>query len=456
MAGEDPLDGLVAGSWRGVPFYMQGSKRHSGRRQAEFPLAASDVTLFEDLGLMAGPIEVRGIYVGDDYIAVEAAMRAACETPGPGTLVHPWYGPLNVVLARPGETSFSQNTIRQFEFSAGFKLAPAPSLGGVLSTLGALAGAASGLMGAAGALGALGMGLAGAASAFTGLSGLMGSTILSGIGGSLLSSLPIPALPSLDGVLGSLSGSISSVMSLSSLAAFAPDALLASMGSSMLGSIAGALVGPLAIPLLDAVSAVSWIGSVVDTIAAAGRPTPTPAIAPGPAGRNLTTLITPQQATQALWGVAAAMTPTGTPAQQVLAVAITARALAASAGPLSDMTYESRQEAMSWRKQAVAACDNAQRAAVAVVPLAPQQAGAVWSAVAELRRRIVEDLNERIGRLPAIVSITPPSQVSAWLVAQHVAGDTPARLTAMFDDIATRNRLWHPSIAGPDTIETLP
>jgi prophage DNA circulation protein len=55
----------------------------------------------EDLGKHAGPYEVEGYVHGDDYDKARDALIAVLEQPGPKTLVHPKYGRVIVVLARP-------------------------------------------------------------------------------------------------------------------------------------------------------------------------------------------------------------------------------------------------------------------------------------------------------------------------------------------------------------------
>lgn len=66
----------------------------------EFPLA--DSAQSEDLGRKASEFSVEGFIVGDDYLADMRRLIGALTAPGPGTLVHPSMGTLQVVLAQPG------------------------------------------------------------------------------------------------------------------------------------------------------------------------------------------------------------------------------------------------------------------------------------------------------------------------------------------------------------------
>ena len=58
-------------------------------------------------------------------------------------------------------------------------------------------------------------------------------------------------------------------------------------------------------------------------------------------------------------------------------------------------------------------------------------------------------------RLPAVRTITPPGTVSAFLIAQHLVGDDPARVIAAVDDLTRRNRLRHPGSVPPEPLEFL-
>ncbi len=51
-----------------------------------------DVPYVEDLGRRARRWTIAGYLIGPTYIADRAALIAACETNGPGTLVHPTLG----------------------------------------------------------------------------------------------------------------------------------------------------------------------------------------------------------------------------------------------------------------------------------------------------------------------------------------------------------------------------
>ncbi|MCM0751948.1 hypothetical protein DEA98_13705 [Brucella pseudogrignonensis] len=64
-----------------------------------------DVAAYDDMGLAPAVIQLDGLIVSDSYIVSAKALQAAFETPGPGTLVHPWLGPMQVILEETAEIS---------------------------------------------------------------------------------------------------------------------------------------------------------------------------------------------------------------------------------------------------------------------------------------------------------------------------------------------------------------
>lgn len=127
--------------------------------------------------------------------------------------------------------------------------------------------------------------------------------------------------------------------------------------------------------------------------------------------------------------------------------------------PLAAVDWESRQQALLARYRISAAISAVADQVIAAVDSsadALRQRQDAWRTLGTLRRRIHEDLDDRIGRLPAVMTIRPPAQVSAWILAQYVAGDDPKALRSTFEDIVTRNGLVHPSVVALEEIEVLP
>lgn len=85
-------------SFRGVPFHVSAADTSIGRRMVvhEFPLA--DTPQAEDLGRRPSEFQVDGFLIGDDYLGQMKRLIGALTFPGPGTLVHPSMGTMQVVL----------------------------------------------------------------------------------------------------------------------------------------------------------------------------------------------------------------------------------------------------------------------------------------------------------------------------------------------------------------------
>jgi prophage DNA circulation protein len=98
-------DSLHQASWRWVPFGVNSADGRCGRKQAIHEYPNRDEVWVEDLGRAARRINIRGfllendlVYNGTDVILQRQDMIDACEMEGPGELVHPTLGRLNVSL----------------------------------------------------------------------------------------------------------------------------------------------------------------------------------------------------------------------------------------------------------------------------------------------------------------------------------------------------------------------
>lgn len=89
---------LQPGSWRGVGFVLDAGQTKAGRRVAIHEYPYRDTAWPEDLGKLPRRFSVEAYLTGDDVYQQRDAMLAACEQPGPGTLVHPTLGSVQCVL----------------------------------------------------------------------------------------------------------------------------------------------------------------------------------------------------------------------------------------------------------------------------------------------------------------------------------------------------------------------
>jgi len=87
------------GSFRGAGFVIKDDSLEFGRRviKHEFPLR--DDVVAEDMGKKSREHSAAVFVIGDDYLEQRDALMAAIEKPGAGSLVHPYFGTINVTIS---------------------------------------------------------------------------------------------------------------------------------------------------------------------------------------------------------------------------------------------------------------------------------------------------------------------------------------------------------------------
>lgn len=95
------------GSFRDVEFIIESDDLEFGRRKQvhEFPLR--NFSAVEDLGRKSRKFSIECFVIGPEYMVARDQLIAAIEQPGPGVLVHPYFGTLNaeVIEAKKSETT---------------------------------------------------------------------------------------------------------------------------------------------------------------------------------------------------------------------------------------------------------------------------------------------------------------------------------------------------------------
>lgn len=103
----EPLSqSLRPASFRGVPFGIDAADIEAGRRTQVHDYPQRDQPWVEDLGRAARTIGITAFVVGVDYVDLANALLAVLEQAGPGTLVHPWLGSMQVTLKDPARVTF--------------------------------------------------------------------------------------------------------------------------------------------------------------------------------------------------------------------------------------------------------------------------------------------------------------------------------------------------------------
>lgn len=89
-------DELHPASFRGVPFHVDSDAMPVGRRTQLHEYPQRDKPLVEDMGRRTRTTKLTAFVIGDDYLVKRDDLLKALDEPGPGELVHPWFGRMNV------------------------------------------------------------------------------------------------------------------------------------------------------------------------------------------------------------------------------------------------------------------------------------------------------------------------------------------------------------------------
>jgi hypothetical protein len=87
---------VVPASFKGVGFYCTEADIQGGRRGAEGEFPFGEHTAYADLGRKIRVYALTAVFKEDDHVWDSQALFAACESPGPGILVHPTRGSVMV------------------------------------------------------------------------------------------------------------------------------------------------------------------------------------------------------------------------------------------------------------------------------------------------------------------------------------------------------------------------
>lgn len=77
-------------------FYVESDSWASGRRIALAEYPKRDDPFAEDMGKRATRHQIQGYLIGPNYMGPRDALKSACEQQGPGKLIHPLLGEMQV------------------------------------------------------------------------------------------------------------------------------------------------------------------------------------------------------------------------------------------------------------------------------------------------------------------------------------------------------------------------
>lgn len=88
-------------SFRGVAFGVADAQLEAGRRAVVHEFPQRDLPYVEDMGAAPARFTIQAFVLGKNYLEARDQLEAALQKPGAGTLVHPWYGEIEVAQFAP-------------------------------------------------------------------------------------------------------------------------------------------------------------------------------------------------------------------------------------------------------------------------------------------------------------------------------------------------------------------
>lgn len=409
---DNTLPGLLPASFRGISFFVPDASTEVGRRVAEHLFPGVDAAAYDDFGLAPELIDIEGMIVGDDYIQQAQALKSAFNTAGPGTLVHPWFGPMSVIMEQSAEISFSAFELRVVRFSATFKRYQESYSSGFNPTASLLISAALSLVSFA-------LAFASSPSKLT----------LSRLRVDATQRASKQVVSFWNGSTGQASAQIKAA--LSSAPASSPQAFAS--GFAVVTDVIVGLVDDLSkasavAPAAEASTSFSGLDArqAFDLLAAAGN------------GFHTLAKDTPSQP------------------DTVLLLGAACDALAKAAHLSAYINHGSRNDALALRDGLVHRFD-------AFIDTLGTLYDGTFAAIASetgramqtVRLALIADINETIGRLPAAQTLVTERPTDAFQIANHLYGDNPAAIEDGYLTIITRNRPRHPAYLPAGRIEVI-
>lgn len=430
---------LLQATFGGVPFNVVDTTEEAGRRIVRFLFPGVDEAEFQDLGTDEGPISLRGLLVGEDYIAQKKAMQAVFKKAGPYQLVHPWLGTLQVVLVDGQRPRFLLSArelqVCRFEVQV-YVFTPPAAQTGFLNTLAQLELKLDKLTSDGEAWLAAAMAPAvGAVAAFGYIQSWLGNAVAIFVNAVTLTRSAGEIGPAVAGTFIGLANAIGTSTDISS-------------GGSSSSSTATAETFPATASAAVTALMAAWSGSATPLVPSAVAPGGTTTAAPAADPADVvTTLLASMPGIRAL--------ATGPAPAPALSAAMQAVLAAAAVQAATSIDYASQQDAKAQEATLFAALDQAIGAAATAAATDPLNVPPVWIDLVEIKSALAADMNALIGRLPAVVTINLPAPMPVWLLAQYVSGDDPSAVYATWQDIIARNGVRHPAMLPAGAIEVL-
>ncbi|SMF77453.1 Mu-like prophage DNA circulation protein [Tistlia consotensis] len=409
------LETLRPASFRGVPFHVDGGDKDLGRRVVTHEYPLRNQPAHEDLGRKVRSFTVEAILVGDDVTAQLQSLETAVEAAGAGRLVHPVYGELQVVVtAARSRWSTREGRVARLDLTvqeAGELIYPSAAVdtAAEVDSRADTATAAS---------------VADFARVFSGAS--------------------IPDFVADSGA--------ATVRTLAAQAAgiLRRFGLQQAASSGSLGAALGTLGATGPADLVDGQQLGTRLAGLFgETSALAGETSPA---RPGALAVGNALLAMADGLGGDLPAVTASTPSRALEAANQAALVRLARSAAAveAARSATSIPWDSRDQAIRWRGQAVDSLDRTADSA------AEADWDATWGAAVDLRGALARDVAGRAPLLPRIGVVRPAATLPSTALAYQLDGDDLAGLFDRGADLGRRNALRRPGfVPGGDEIEVL-
>lgn len=402
----DFISQLRPASFRGYPFLVPSDSSSFGRRVVVHEYPGRDTPSHEDLGASPDEFSIEAIIAGNDFFSDAAAFEAALRQKGAGTLVHPYYGSLNVIVMPPVRVDRSLEAVGEVRFSINVQ-----KFGDLIYPL-ALADTVAALTSASDSL-------------FSSIASDFNNRFsIDGLQDFLVDDAAERVL--------SLSSSINGLMSKSGLIATAKKFLPSSWN----------VATNLAEQVIGMFSGIAGVTKPKQK-AVIGSSTVSTSSIPARAVLNVmsaATLISSGEATGRSVRIANA---------QAIDYLFRASALASAASVAKYATYDSREDAIAVRNNLASNIETLRN------DLGAAGYDKSWSDSGMVLAAVTKDINERLGRLPKTVKIRPSSPRSSLALANRLYGDDVDRLFKSAEEIVARNKVRHPGVVPVQTLEVL-
>lgn len=400
---------LRSASFRGLAFEMVDDDSAGGRRIVTHEFPGRDEPFHEDLGASVRAFSFRAVVIGSGYVASAEALEKAFLQAGAGTLTHPHYGEIQVVV-KDCRRAHANTAIGSVEFNVSVERY---SASGGITVLGDTA------------------------RKLTFTSDSMFDLANTDFMGSIAQGL-FPSFVTADGIsrLGSFLSLARDIFRFNGLAGMGDLPTFGALDAGAADQVATLFKGvvntarPQEVPI---------VGSV--PVVAATNPEPVKLMRAlvKVADSDVDSPIVPSSPSRQ------AMVTNAT----AISTLIKTHALAAAAGVARYATYDSRDQAIDTR-DLLADSLSSLRDRQLTAGLIP-----AWRASTSVLVAVTEDINERIGRLPRTVKVQGSSVRPSLAIANRLYGDDSSIIFDRAADIVKRNGISHPGFVGAKPLEVL-